>query len=160
KAALPQAQLVVDKFHVVRMANESLEKVRKELQAEMKPQQRRTLKMYDRYTLLKRRHDLNESQQLRLELWAKNVPLLAQAYALKEAFYDLWDIPDRRAALERYQAWKAQITPTLIPAFSELTTAIENWNQEIFAYFDYKLTNAYTESLNALVRSVDRAGKG
>jgi transposase len=30
----------------------------------------------------------------------------------------------------------------------------------IFAYFDYKLTNAYTESLNSLVRSVDRAGRG
>ena len=160
KAALPQAQFVVDKFHVVKMANEALEKVRKELQAEMDPQQRRTLKMYDRSTLLKRRYDLNESQQLRLEVWTGNVPLLGQAYALKEAFYDLWDIPDRREALEQYQAWRTQIPPVLIDAFSELTTAVENWQTEIFAYFDYKLTNAYTESLDALVRSVDRAGKG
>lgn len=160
RAALPQAQLVVDKFHVVRMANEALDKVRKDLQAEMEPQQRRTLKMYDRYTLLKRRYDLNESQQLRLEVWTSNVPLLGQAYALKEAFYDLWDIPDRREALEQYKAWRTQIPPSLTDAFSELTTAIENWQAEIFAYFDYKLTNAYTESLNALVRSVDRAGKG
>lgn len=160
KAALPQAQLVVDKFYVVRMANNALEKVRKELQSEMEPQQRRTLKMYDRYTLLKRRHDLNESQQLRLEVWTRNVPLLGQAYALKESFYDLWEIADRRLAVEQYQVWRAQIPLVLVPAFSELTTAVENWQPEIFAYFDYKLTNAYTESLNALVRTVDRAGKG
>ncbi|TMC16942.1 MAG: ISL3 family transposase, partial [Chloroflexi bacterium] len=160
KAALPQAQLVVDKYHVVRMANQALEKVRKELQSDMDPKLRRTLKMYDRYTLLKRRHDLSESQQLRLEVWTKNVPLLGQAYELKEAFYGLWEIPDRRLAIAQYQTWRQQIPTILVPAFSDLTTAIENWQTEIFAYFDYKLTNAYTESLNALVRSVDRAGKG
>lgn len=160
RAALPQAQFVVDKFHVVKMANTSLEKVRKSLREEMDPKQIRTLKMYDRYTLLKRRRDLNESQLIRLEIWTKNVPLLGQAYELKESFYDIWLVPDRRLALSQYQEWRDQIPSVLIPAFSELTTAIENWQAEIFAYFDYKLTNAYTESLNSLVRSVDRAGRG
>ncbi len=160
RAALPEAQLTVDKFHVVRMANEALDKIRKDLQAEMDPKQRRTLKMSDRYTLLKRRHDLNESQQIRLEVWTQNVPLLGQAYELKEAFYDIWEAEDRRLALSQYLEWKEQIPSVLIPAFSELTTAIENWQTEIFAYFDYRLTNAYTESLNSLVRSVDRAGRG
>lgn len=160
EVALPQAQLVVDKYHVVRMANTSLEKIRKMLRDEMDPKQARTLKMYDRYSLLKRRHDLTEAQQIRLEVWTKNVPLLGQAYELKEAFYEIWEIADRRLALEEYQEWKNQIPSVLIPAFSELTTAIENWQTEIFAYFDYRLTNAYTESLNSLVRSVDRAGRG
>lgn len=160
RAALPQAQIVVDKFHVVRMANEALEKVRKSLRDDLDPAARRTLKLYDRYTLLKRRRNLNEAQLLRLESWTRNVPLLGQAYELKEAFYDLWDITDRRLAREQYQKWSQRIPATLAPAFSELTTAVQNWDQEIFAYFDYNLTNAYTESLNALVRQVDRAGQG
>jgi len=74
--------------------------------------------------------------------------------------FRLWDIPNRQLAIEQYREWKQQIPPLLIPAFSELTTAIENWQTEIFAYFDYRLTNAYTESLNSLVRSADRAGRG
>ena len=160
RTVLPQAQFIVDKYHVVRLANISLENVRKDLRAEMDPQQRRTLKLYDRYTLLKRRRDLTEAQVLRLEVWKFNVPVLAQAYELKESFYELWDITDRRQARERYTEWKSRIPPSLVPAFSDLTTAMENWQEEIFAYFDYRLTNAYTESLNALVRSVDRAGKG
>ena len=41
QAALPQARIVVDKFHVVRMANEALEKVRKGLRKELKANQRR-----------------------------------------------------------------------------------------------------------------------
>ena len=37
KAVLPQARIVVDKFHVVRMANDALEKVRKGFRKELKP---------------------------------------------------------------------------------------------------------------------------
>ena len=44
KAVLPQARIVVDKFHVVRMANDALEKVRKGLRKELKPSQSRTLR--------------------------------------------------------------------------------------------------------------------
>lgn len=41
QAVLPQARIVVDKFHVVRMANEALEKVRKGLRKELTANQRR-----------------------------------------------------------------------------------------------------------------------
>jgi len=37
QTVLPQARIVVDKFHVVRMANEALEKIRKGLRKELKP---------------------------------------------------------------------------------------------------------------------------
>ncbi len=57
KAVLPQARIVVDKFHVVRMANDALERVRKGLRKELKPSQSRTLKG-DRKILLKRAHEL------------------------------------------------------------------------------------------------------
>ncbi|RAR58580.1 transposase [Onishia taeanensis] len=50
QAALPQARSVVDKFHVARMSNEALEKIRKGLRKELKANQRRT----DRKILLKR----------------------------------------------------------------------------------------------------------
>ena len=40
QTVLPQARIVVDKFHVVRMANEALEKIRKGLRKELKPNQR------------------------------------------------------------------------------------------------------------------------
>ena len=66
QAALPQARIVVDKFHVVRMANEALEKVRKGLRKELKANQRRTLKG-DRKTLLKRAHDVSDRERLIME---------------------------------------------------------------------------------------------
>ena len=59
KAVLPQARIVVDKFHVVRMANDALERVRKGLRKELKPSQSRTLKG-DRKILLKRAHEVSD----------------------------------------------------------------------------------------------------
>ena len=42
-AMLPDARIVIDKFHVVRMANDALEKVRKSLREQLTPKQRRGL---------------------------------------------------------------------------------------------------------------------
>ena len=39
---LPHAKVVVDKFHVVRMANQALDNVRKSLKAHMSQKERRT----------------------------------------------------------------------------------------------------------------------
>jgi transposase len=40
RAVIPQAEIVVDKFHVVRMANEAMERVRKNLRESLTPKQR------------------------------------------------------------------------------------------------------------------------
>ena len=66
RAVLPQARIVVDKFHVVRMANDALERVRKGLRKELKPSQSRTLKG-DRKILLKRAHEVSDRERLIME---------------------------------------------------------------------------------------------
>lgn len=44
--------------------------------------------------------------------------------------------------------------------FDPLIKAMGNWHDDIFAYFDHPITNAYTESLNNLIRVVNRVGRG
>lgn len=79
KTVLPQARIVVDKFHVVRMANDALEKVRKGLRKELKPSQSRTLKG-DRKILLKRAHEVSDRERLIMETWTGAFPRLLAAY--------------------------------------------------------------------------------
>ncbi|MFV0642957.1 MAG: transposase, partial [Sphingomonadaceae bacterium] len=38
--------------------------------------------------------------------------------------------------------------------------AWDNWEPEITSYFDHRITNAYTESLNNLIRITNRIGRG
>ena len=86
KAVLPQARIVVDKFHVVRMANDALERVRKGLRKELKPSQSRTLKG-DRKILLKRAHEVSDRERLIMETWTGAFPKLLAAYEHFPGFY-------------------------------------------------------------------------
>lgn len=159
KSVLPNARIVIDKFHVVRMANEAMEKVRKSLRGSLLPKQKRTL-MHDRFILLKRKKDLNTQESLLLSTWLGIHEELKTAYTLKESFYDIWESKIKDDALKSYKAWVNNITPDMQSAFKPITTAVSNWQEEIFAYFDHPITNAYTESLNNLIKVMNRLGRG
>jgi len=159
-AVMPQAKIVIDKFHVIRMANDAMEKVRKGLRAELTIKQRRGL-MHDRFVLLKRERDLNDKDRLNLSSWTLNYPLLGEAYRLKEAFYGIYEgMGSKDDVLQRYEDWHKNMSPEIRPYFSDLIRAFTNWRPWILNYFDHPITNAYTESLNSLIRAVDRVGRG
>lgn len=159
RVQLPQATVIVDKFHIVKMANECLNTVRKSIRNELSIKARRSL-MHDRFILLKRRHGLTMKDQLTLESWTLNYPLLGLSYQLKEDFFDIWNNDDRQEAERCYQQWLNQLTPEAKDAFKPLVTAMKNWHNEIFTYFEIPLTNAYTESFNNLIRITNRIGRG
>lgn len=161
RAVLPQATIVIDKFHVVRMANDCLETVRKGLRAELDAKQRRGL-MHDRFILLKREAKLEGLDRITLESWTKNYPALGAAYQAKEDFFAIYDAKSSQESSRRFRAWETGLAPEIQDAFTPLITAVNNWMPEIMNYFDFEhpVTNAYTESLNSLIRVIDRLGRG
>ncbi len=159
QAALPQATVVIDKFHVLKMANAAVDRVRKQLREALTPAQRRGL-MHDRFVLLKREADLTDREALLLSTWVKNYPVLGEIHRLKESFFGLYDCASAAEARSYYQTWEQSLTPDQRAAFAEVLTAWRHWETHIVAYFDHPVTNAYTESLNNLIRATDRLGRG
>ena len=160
QAVIPDARIVIDKFHVVRMANAAVEKIRKSLREQLTPKQRRGL-MHDRFVLLKRERDLNDRERLLLDGWTANYPELGAAYKLKEGFYGIYEgSVSPQAALSAYEAWNKAVVPEVRDAYSDLIRAFTNWQPWILNYFDHPVTNAYTESLNSLIRVMNRLGRG
>jgi hypothetical protein len=109
--------------------------------------------------LNKRAHNLSEKQRFNLGMWLDNEPELAEAYRLKEAFYDIYDLPKEQAQVA-FDAFSASIPSNLKKDFAELTRLMKNWRAEILAYFDHPYTNAYTEAVNGLMKHIARAGRG
>ena len=159
QAVLPKAEVIIDKFHVLKLANEAMEKARKSIRAELDTKQRRGL-MHDRLVLLKRTAELTDQEALLLDGWCKNYPLLGEAYRLKEAFFGIYDAESVDDAKRRYRDWHMSVTPALHPYFADVIRAWTNWQPFILAYFDHPVTNAYTESLNSLIRVMSRVGRG
>jgi len=157
---LPSAQVVIDKFLIQRMANMSMEIVRKRVRAGLTDRQSRTL-MHDRFLLLRRRKDLTAQEFLKLEAWTGYFPLLSEAYWLKEAFFDIWKSTSAQNAMEQYEAWHHTIPANLTDDFQPIMTAMHNWYNEIFAHFTYgRATNAYTETVNGFAKLISRIGRG
>lgn len=157
--AMPTAMVIVDKFHVVRMATTAVDKVRLHLRSSMTDRKRREL-MRSRFLLLKRRHTLQPFERVSLEAWLDQLPLLREAYTRKEAFFDIYDAVDRGTAEQLYHAWKHSLPRDLVRFYQPLLTAMENWHDPIFAYFDHRYTNAATEALNGLIKIMNRQGRG
>ena len=156
---IPDALIVIDKFHVVRMANDAIEKVRKSLRQKLTDKQRRGL-MHDRFVLLKRNHELNDEQAFLLDGWCKNYPELGLAYQQKEAFFQIYEAQTKEEAAGLFVEWQRNLTPEITDAYADLVKAWNNWESYICNYFDHKITNAYTESLNNLIRVTNRLGRG
>ncbi len=156
---IPDAKVVVDKFHVVKLANWCMDIIRKSYQSELPTGQRRDL-MHGRHILLSRHARLDDDQLERLQRWRKACPELADAYDFKEKFFAVYDCADAGAAKKAYEAWVNSLPFSIVKAFKPLMTAVRNWEGEIFSYFGSPITNAYTECLNGIAKITNRNGRG
>lgn len=159
---LPNARLVIDKFHVVKMASEALEQIRKKYQSELSKEDRINVKKSIRWLTLKRPMNLSDAEHKALELVREQIPDLALAYDIKESFFSIYDEPDKENAQEAFEAWKNSLPATGMTPFNSLIKTVHNHYEDIFAYWDapFPITNAYTEGLNGLIKMSNRLGRG
>lgn len=155
---LPGVPVVIDKFHVVRTASYCMERVRIRLQKVKKPGERRDW-LRSKALLNMRYAKLNQKQRFNVDMWLDNEPELAAAHRLKEAFYDLYDQP-KAVAVAAYDGFADTVPASLKADFKVLLTSMKNWRTEILAYFDNPISNAYTEALNGVAKTINRAGRG
>ena len=156
---LPDVPVVVDKFHVVRMAGNGLDQARIRLG---KAAGKKTNLGWKRSKILlnKARRNLSEKQHWNLEMWLDNEPELAQAYWLKEDFYAIYGMP-KDEAIKAFDDWIARCKASPVKGdFKEILSALKNWREPILAYFDYPITNGYTEALNGVAKVINRQGRG
>ena len=158
QTVFPGLPVVVDKFHLVRMANYGVEAVRKASQKDKTKAERIHYKR-SRLLLLKRYKRTTDKQRFNLDMWLDNEPEIAEAYWLKERLYDIYDMP-KDAAVAAYDAFPGSIPAGMKKHFGDLTRAMRNWRTEVLAYFDHPITNGYTESLNGTIKVINRNARG
>jgi hypothetical protein len=64
------------------------------------------------------------------------------------------------AAKAQYEEWRAACPSQVISDFKPLLTAMQNWGEYIFNYFDHSYTNAFTEASNRRIKDIQREGRG
>jgi transposase len=156
---LPHAKQIVDKFHVSQYGTKAMEDSRKAFRKTLTDKQRKQL-MHDRFILLKNKEDLKPQEQWNLQIWFATFPTLKVTYNLiKEGLRDMYLCETREQAEEYFKEWKKSI-PEDMTSFLDIAKMINNWHTEIFNYFDNRLTNAFTESINNLIKHIEKRGRG
>lgn len=159
---LPNARLVIDKFHVVRMASDALDVERKKHQSSLTKNERVHVKKSIRWLTLKRPVSLSPAERVALSAVRAGIPALAEAYDFKEAFYCIYEEPTKDEAIRAFEAWRNTLPEGRLEGFHKLAKTVANHFDDIFAYWDapHRIINAYTEGLNGLVKVANRMGRG
>jgi transposase len=172
RAALPDARIVCDHFHLVRGANTALDAVRRERQRQAKAPRPKGVRrsgqhaawrpeLYRaRHRLLKARERLTERDRRRLTELFEREPLIAEAWGLKESFRHLYRADDRAEAERRLEAFLAAVDRAGLPAFDAFAKGIRLWRCELLAYFDEPTTNGYAEGVINKIKVIKRRAYG
>lgn len=156
---LPHAQVVVDRWHVEAACVAALESVRKEVRKSTPKSGLKTL-ANDRVVLLKNEAALNPSEREALENIFLHHPVLKLAHSVKEGFKEVYDAKDADEAGARYSHWRRCIPPEVQRAFRPFYRQCDDWQAEIFAFVETRLTNAFTENAVGQIRDMLILGSG
>lgn len=166
---LPNATLVVDHFHLVKLANDALTKVRRRVTWELRERRGRKIdpEWANRRRLLRGRERLSEKSFAKMWNQLQDEDPSAQiltAWIAKEELRTLLstvrvggDPHLTRHRLHRFLSW---CIDSQIPELLTLAATVDDWWPEINAFVQTGITNARTEGYNRLVKQVKRVGCG
>jgi transposase len=167
--ALPQAQIVVDHFHLVRLANQAITRVRQRITREHLGR-RGTMKdpaWANRRRLLRVREHLSERAFARM--WndiSGHEPTgqLLAAWIAKEELRWLLALagtqPARSDISNRLFRFYNRCRRADVPEVTVLAQTVESWWPQILAFIKTGITNAATEANNRLIKDAARIAFG
>jgi transposase len=159
---LPKAQIVFDHFHIIKLFNEKLSDLRRELFHEATDKLHKDVLKGTRWLLLKNPDHLNfrQNERKRLdEALALNAPL-ATAYYLKEELRQLWEQPNWRTARKLLTSWCARATASKIRILQQFARTLRKHARGILNYFKYPISTGPLEGTNNKIRTLQRRAYG
>lgn len=159
---LPKAALVYDRFHVVKLFNEKLSDLRRELYREATDQLEKQVLKGTRWLLLMNPENLDDARGERrhLEDALRLNESLAKAYYLKEDLRQFWEQSDRAAADRFLTHWirKAEASGVrMLKAFAK-TLAIHR--RGLLDWYRYPISTGPLEGTNNKIRALTRQAYG
>lgn len=155
---LPHATLVFDPFHVVKLANDAVDKVRRAQVRALRGTVDAGAVKKTRWLLLKAPENLDGVEKLKLALLSKANRPLYRAYLLKEALRQVYRSPSRAAG--RLDAWLAWASRSRLPSFVKLARTVREHREGILAAVEHGLSNGRLEGLNSKVRLLSHRAFG
>jgi transposase len=153
---LPGALIVFDRFHVMKLMNEKLDDLRRQLVREAESQNAKAAIKGTRWLLLYRRDHLPQSKAQELEkALAMNRPL-ATAYLLKEELALAWEQGSWEAMADFCGAWSQKAIASGISQLVSMAQSLTDHAAGLLSYAVTGMTNGRMEGINRKIKTMLR----
>lgn len=160
EAKLSQAEIVADRFHVMKQLTKRLKEAWRQLRKEGDPETRQALKgLY--WIIQKNRDDLKPEEEEKLVAALKASPVFRALYLLKEEFRIICErIHERSRAVRFLKSWLWRAEKAGNEHLGKFVNTLRNWWDEFLNYFNEHVTNGFAEGINLAIRNTIRRACG
>ncbi len=159
---IPNAAIVFDHFHVMKLFNEKLSDLRRDLYREATEMMHKDVLKGTRWLLLMNYENLDESKNERTRLEEAirlNAPL-ATAYYMKEELRELWELDAYEEAEKFLMDWILRAESSGIAMLKKFAKTLRIHALGILAYYDYPISTGPLEGTNNKIKTMKRQAYG
>ena len=160
RKALGNPLIIADRFHYMRQVYWAFDKVRREVQNELRKEDRVLCKR-NKELLWKSPTKLTEDQKVRVAEILRGKPKLEEAYVLKNKLDEWFKTSDHSTARAGLEGWCSLAENSNLEAFNSVVQTFKRWKKEIINSFIYpSYSNGYIEGVNNTTKVIKRMSYG
>lgn len=153
------AQLLFDRFHIVKHLHEAVDAARRELWRQLTTKERVDFKG-TRWLLLKNPWNLTDHQKERLSTLVRwNTPIV-RAWYLKEAFQLFWEYKQPARAQQHLGKWMRAAMRSRLEPFKKFVRMLRSHMDGVLAWTRTRLSNGAVEGMNNKIKSISHRSFG
>jgi len=158
---LPKAKIIFDRFHVIKLLNEKLSELRRQVQSSAEGLGKKALKN-TRWLLVKNSENLDEkrNEKQRLEEALRLNKPLATAYYLKEDLRQFWQQEDKAAARRFLKDWIARATASGVQVLAKFARTLLAHEYGLLSWYDFPISTGPLEGTNNKIKTLQRQAYG
>lgn len=161
-ANLPKARIVFDRFHIVKLCNEMMSKLRRALFNEATELMHKNVLKGTRWLLLKNPENLDATRDeaKRLEAALKLNKPLATAYYLKDELRQFWEQTDKCCARVFLMDWMRRAEASGITLLKKFAHTVAAHKDGLLAWYDDRISTGPLEGTNNKIKTMKRQAYG
>jgi transposase len=150
---LPNAEITFDRFHVMKIINEAVDKVRRNEQKDHKELKR------SRYIWLKNPESLTAKQHQQMDILSQLNLKTAQAYHIRLNLQELWEQPVSKTKIF-LEAWYSWAMKSGLAPVRDAAQSILNHADGIINSVHSQITNGLLEGINSMIQAARHKARG
>lgn len=156
---LPKADIVFDKFHLVRYLSEAVESIWKSESHELSRKNNDIL-IGTKFSWLKNPEKYSEKDKAFMRTIRLKTYKVGRGWLIKEAFKQFWHYKYKGVAKKYFDRWYFWATHSRLRPIIRAARTLKKHLFGIMTYFDHQITNAGSEGMNSRIQAIKANARG